>query len=174
MIYTLGNYNHYGSFPICACSGNCPSSSRYTSLTPAVLAGVGAFCDLCRAASERVAAAGGHRFRVLWRLDSNAPATEVAWLATFRIRRRAPSSSRWERARAADFQVPTNAVGRETRSEQRDADRPEETRSCLQTAESNKLIQVVSMRAVIDVVSHSPFDCLRILTFAQSSSEHGH
>ena len=53
------------------------------SLTPAVLAGVGAFCDLCRAASERalLAAAGGHRFRVLWGLDSNAPATEVAWLA---------------------------------------------------------------------------------------------
>ena len=112
--------------------------------------------------------------RLLWRLDSNAPATEVAWLATFRIRRRAPSSSRWGRARAADFQVPTSAVGREARSGQGDTDRPGETRSCLQAAESNKLIQVVSMRAVIDVVSHSPFDCLRILTFAQSSSEHGH
>ena len=108
--------------------------------------------------------------RLLWRLDSNAPAIEVAWLATFRIRRRAPSSSRWERARAADFQVPTSAVGREARSGQGDTDRPEETRSCLQTAKSNKLIQVVFMRAVIDAVSHPPFDCLGVLTLRLSTN----
>ena len=137
------------------------------------LAGVGAFCGLCRAASERafLAADGGHRFRtgscggsIPTRLQSRLHGSQPC------IRRRAPSSSRWERARAADFQVPTSAVGREARSGQGDTDRPEETRSCLQTAKSNKLIQVVFMRAVIDAVSHPPFDCLGVLTLRLSTN----